>query len=71
MRGRLNEQSSNREPGQADADGLVWYVPHRKPFKLLGKDYHECAVDGVHPTDFGFFKMASGIKPTLEKLLFS
>ena len=27
--------------------------------KLLGKDYHECAVDGVHPTDFGFFKMAS------------
>ncbi len=37
---------------------------------LLGKNYHECAVDGVHPTDQGFFKMADGLQPVLEKLLF-
>ncbi len=38
--------------------------------KLLGRDYDECTVDGVHPTDLGFFRMADGLGPALEKLLF-
>lgn len=38
--------------------------------KLLGPDYHECSVDGVHVTDRGFFRMANAMHPTLEKLLF-
>jgi len=38
--------------------------------KFFGKDYHECAVDGVHPTDLGFFKMAKGLEPAIAELLF-
>ena len=36
---------------------------------LLGKDFDECTVDGVHPTDLGFWRMAEGIAPVLKKLL--
>jgi len=36
--------------------------------KLLGKDYWECTVDNVHPTDLGFFRMANGIEPVLRKI---
>ena len=38
--------------------------------KFFGKAYHECAVDGVHPTDLGFFKMAKGMEPAIAELLF-
>jgi lysophospholipase L1-like esterase len=38
--------------------------------KLLGKNYWECTVDGVHPTDMGFFRMADGIEPVINKILF-
>lgn len=36
---------------------------------LLGKDYWEGTVDGVHPTDLGFSRMAAGIEPVMKKLL--
>ena len=36
---------------------------------LLGNDYTECTVDGVHPTDMGFYRMAAGIAPEIERLL--
>ncbi len=36
---------------------------------LLGEDAHECTVDGVHPTDLGFLKMAQGIEPVLRGIL--
>lgn len=36
---------------------------------LLGEDAHECTVDGVHPTDLGFLKMARSIEPVLRKIL--
>lgn len=36
---------------------------------LLGRDYWECSVDGVHPTDLGFFRMAAGIEPVITRLL--
>lgn len=36
---------------------------------LLGKDYWECTVDNVHPTDLGFFRMADGLEPVLRKIL--
>ncbi|WP_235550567.1 SGNH/GDSL hydrolase family protein [Paenibacillus sp. Soil750] len=37
---------------------------------LLGDaDYHECTVDGVHPTDLGFFRMANGLTPVLQSIL--
>ena len=37
---------------------------------LLGTNYDECTVDGIHPTDLGFFGMAEGMCPIVEKLLF-
>src|SRR5690606_11455477 len=37
---------------------------------LLGEeDYGECTVDGVHPTDVGFLRMARGLEPVLKTLL--
>ena len=36
---------------------------------LGGKDFFECTVDGVHPTDLGFLRMARGLEPTLKTLL--
>jgi len=37
---------------------------------LLGTDsYYECTVDGVHPTDLGFLRMADTLTPVLQELL--
>ncbi len=36
---------------------------------ILGDDYADCTVDGIHPTDMGFFRMADGIEPTLAEIL--
>ncbi|RKN85584.1 SGNH/GDSL hydrolase family protein [Paenibacillus ginsengarvi] len=37
---------------------------------LLGTDsYDECTVDGVHPTDLGFLRMADTLTPVLHELL--
>jgi len=37
--------------------------------QLLGHDYDECTVDGIHPTDLGFYRMAAGLAPIIEALL--
>ena len=36
---------------------------------LLGADFDECAVDGVHPTDLGFLRMANGLEPVFRTIL--
>ena len=36
---------------------------------LLGDTFDECTVDGVHPNDLGFFRMAEGLAPVLAGLL--
>lgn len=36
---------------------------------LLGARADECTVDGVHPTDLGFMKMADGIEPAIRAIL--
>jgi lysophospholipase L1-like esterase len=36
---------------------------------LLGEDFEECTVDGSHPNDLGFRRMADGLSPILLKLL--
>jgi hypothetical protein len=36
---------------------------------LLGEDWEECTVDGVHPTDLGFWRMAHGLLPVLGQLV--
>jgi lysophospholipase L1-like esterase len=36
---------------------------------LLGADFNECTVDGVHPTDLGFIRMAEQLNPVLKKYI--
>lgn len=36
---------------------------------LLGEHFEEMTVDGVHPTDLGFLKMAEGLSPILKTIL--
>ncbi|HZG83393.1 SGNH/GDSL hydrolase family protein [Paenibacillus sp.] len=37
---------------------------------LLGEEYaEECTVDGKHPTDLGFMRIAQALKPAIEKLV--
>lgn len=37
--------------------------------ELLGDSFDECTVDGVHPTDLGFLRIADKLTPVLEKIL--
>ncbi len=37
--------------------------------ELLGEDFYECTVDGTHPTDLGFYRMAEGFTPFLREIL--
>ena len=36
---------------------------------LLGDGYDECTVDGSHPTDLGFLRMADSMEPLLRSIL--
>jgi uncharacterized damage-inducible protein DinB len=36
---------------------------------LGGDDFDECTVDGTHPTDLGFQRMADGLEPVIRQLL--
>ena len=37
--------------------------------RLMGKDPLECMVDGSHPTDLGFYRIAENLKPVLARAL--
>lgn len=36
---------------------------------MLGEDFDECTVDGAHPTDLGFIRIAGKLTPVLEEIL--
>ncbi|MEG1571456.1 MAG: SGNH/GDSL hydrolase family protein, partial [Clostridia bacterium] len=36
---------------------------------LLGEDWWECTVDGTHPTDLGFYRMAAALAKPIQALL--
>ena len=36
---------------------------------LGGDDFFECSVDGSHPTDLGFLRMANALEPVLKTLI--
>ena len=49
-------------------DRKVWFV---NGADLLGDtDLDLCSVDGTHPTDIGFLRMADGLEPLLRKILY-
>jgi lysophospholipase L1-like esterase len=35
--------------------------------QLLGDDYNDCTVDGIHPTDLGFHRMAEQLAPVIRQ----
>jgi lysophospholipase L1-like esterase len=37
--------------------------------KVLGDDYYECTVDGVHPSDLGSFRIANALLSAIEEIL--
>jgi len=36
---------------------------------ILGEDYFECTVDGVHPSDLGSFRIADALLPVIKNIL--
>lgn len=54
------------EEFQAKGDRLLFF---HDGADLLGEDWDECTVDGAHPTDLGFLRMANGLTPVLKTVL--
>ena len=51
-----------------EGDRKVWFV---NGVDLLGKtDLDLCSVDGAHPTDIGFLRMADALEPLLREILY-
>lgn len=64
---RRQVQFKNVEQRRAEGDSNIHFVDGTK---LLGDDsYSECTVDGVHPTDLGFLRMAQSLEPIVRSLL--
>ena len=54
------------EQMQSAGDSEVFFVDGTN---LLGSDYDECTVDGVHPSDLGFMRIARGLEPEILKIM--
>ena len=63
---RFNIVKRTYDNAKASGDENVYLINGLDFFGDLGK---ECSVDGVHPTDFGFYLMANRIAAELESLL--
>ena len=66
-RNQQNRQSLRTAYQQLQAAGVkhLYYLPGNH---LLGQD-NLATVDGSHPTDLGFMRMADAFEPLLEKIL--
>lgn len=51
----------------AAGDRKVWWLESSEIFRPYGG--MECTVDGLHPTDLGFWAMANAIEPILRQML--
>ncbi|GIP39090.1 hypothetical protein J31TS4_23700 [Paenibacillus sp. J31TS4] len=55
------------EQRRAEGDSNIHFMDGSK---LLGEDsVSECTVDGIHPTDLGFLRMAQSLAPMIRTLL--
>lgn len=52
---------------RAEGDKNLYFIDGASFFQGIDADY--CTVDGCHPTDLGFYRMAMGMLPTLKKIL--
>ncbi|MEG0766103.1 MAG: SGNH/GDSL hydrolase family protein [Clostridia bacterium] len=55
------------EQARAAGDKQVYFVDGETLFGVAHREC--CTVDGCHPTDLGFYRMAEGILPTLRRAL--
>ncbi len=53
---------------KAEGDRNIYFLDGQSFFAGRGDDC--CTADGCHPNDFGFYRMAQGIAPVLQKILF-
>ncbi|WP_338131003.1 SGNH/GDSL hydrolase family protein [Cohnella rhizosphaerae] len=64
---RKHVQRSTVERLRSEGDANVHFLDGGT---LLGdEDAEECTVDGVHPTDLGFLRMAKSLAPVIRKLI--
>jgi GDSL-like Lipase/Acylhydrolase family/N-terminus of Esterase_SGNH_hydro-type len=63
---RREIQSSYVEKCRAAGDANVHFFDASG---VLGEDFDECTVDGSHPTDLGFMRMARGFEPVYRRIL--
>ena len=59
------------ERALAAGDKNVYFVDGETMFGSIPEDRYLCTVDGTHPNDLGFYRMASAIRPVMEKILAS
>ncbi len=59
-------QMSEVDRRYRDGDRNIYFMDGSK---LLGNDFDECTVDGVHPTDLGFYRIAEGLQDTVRGLI--
>jgi hypothetical protein len=50
----------------ADGDKQLYFLDGKT---LLGSDHDECTVDGIHPTDSGFYRIANKIEAKINSIL--
>lgn len=69
----LSKRNSYRDIGhqtveklRMEGDGHLYFFDCTE---LLGEDYEQCTVDGIHPTDLGFMRMADGLERVLTELI--
>lgn len=55
------------ETALAEGDRKVYFIDGGTLFAR--KEWDGCTVDGCHPNDFGFYRMAMGLEETLKKAL--
>lgn len=65
-RERAAAQRDGVEGLRAAGDGRIDFLDGGA---LLGDRFDECTVDGTHPTDLGFLRMADALEPALRRLL--
>lgn len=57
----------NVETLQAEGDTNIFFLDGASLF--AGDDWDSCTVDGCHPNDLGFWRMAHAMEPAIKKLL--
>lgn len=57
---------STYEKAKANGDNRVWFVEGRLLFEKEDRDF--CTVDGCHPNDLGFYRMAKKIYAAMKEI---